>query len=80
MTYDEDRAKRLHDLLYSNESRDEMCERVVDMEDLVLGLETCGDDDADAHDCPLYDESEPYRCKKDRLMAKLGIGESDEER
>lgn len=28
-----DRARRIHDLTYSCESRTEMCERVVDMED-----------------------------------------------
>ena len=27
------REKRLHSLLYSCESRDEMCERIVDLED-----------------------------------------------
>lgn len=76
-----DHTKMLDDLMHGCvESRVEMCERIVDLEDLVRGLEMCGDDDADAHDCPLYDESEPYRCKKDRLMCKLGIGEPDEER
>lgn len=31
-------AERLHELLYSCESRDEMCERVVKMEQLVRDL------------------------------------------
>ena len=35
---DQDRQVRLHDLLYSCESRDEMCVRVVAMEDLVASL------------------------------------------
>lgn len=42
---------------------------------LVEATEVCNDDDADAHDCPLYDECEPYRCAKERLMQELGIGE-----
>lgn len=42
---------------------------------LVEGQQVCSDEEADAHDCPLYDEREPYRCAKERLMQELGIGE-----
>ena len=37
MTYTE-RAKRLHDLLYSCESMDEMCERLVKLEELCADM------------------------------------------
>ena len=40
---------------------------------LLRGQQVCDDPDADAKDCPLYDEDEPYRCKRDRLMRELGI-------
>lgn len=40
---------------------------------IIEGQQVCADDDADAKDCPLYDESEPYRCKKERLMEELGL-------
>ena len=43
---------------------------------LLKGQQVCADDEADARDCPLYDESEPYRCKKERLMQELGIEET----
>lgn len=42
---------------------------------LLEGQKVCSDEEADAHDCPLYDEREPYRCAKERLMQELGIGE-----
>lgn len=42
---------------------------------LLEGQQVCSDEKADAHDCPLYDEREPYRCAKERLMQELGIGE-----
>ena len=35
---DTERAKRMHDLLYSCESREEMCERVVKLEELCADL------------------------------------------
>ena len=41
---------------------------------LVRGLEVCADEYADARtDCPLYDEGEPYKCAKERVMRELGI-------
>lgn len=42
---------------------------------LIEGHKVCSDEEADAHDCPLYDGREPYRCAKERLMQELGIGE-----
>lgn len=42
---------------------------------LVDGLLYCALEDADAHDCPLYGEFEPYLCMKDKLLAELGIEE-----
>ena len=35
MTKDEERAKRVHDLLYSTDDRADLCERIVSLEDAV---------------------------------------------
>lgn len=43
------------------------------LRDLVRGFQTCTDDEADARDCPMYDEGEPYRCKRDRIIGELGL-------
>lgn len=43
------------------------------LRELVRGLLWCRIDDADAKLCPLYDEGEPYRCRKDKLLRELGI-------
>lgn len=43
------------------------------LRDLVLGMMICSDNDEEAQKCPLYDENEPYRCGKDRLMGELGL-------
>ena len=40
---------------------------------LVRGLLWCDMENADACDCPLYDENEEYRCKKERLLREVGI-------
>lgn len=43
---------------------------------LVAGMQVCEDDDADAHDCPLYDEGEPTRCaygRYSRIADELGL-------
>ena len=40
---------------------------------LVAGMQVCEDDDADAHDCPLYDEGEPTRCAYGRIADELGL-------
>lgn len=56
---------------------DENCELAAENEKLrklVSGLLYCALEDADAHDCPLYDEFEPYLCVKDKLIAELGVG------
>lgn len=43
------------------------------LQDLVRGMRICSDDSEEAQKCPLYDENEPYRCRKDRLMSELGL-------
>ena len=49
-------------------------EENAELRKLVRGLEVCADEYADARtDCPLYDEGEPYRCAKERVMRELGI-------
>lgn len=40
---------------------------------LVAGMQVCEDDDADAHDCPLYEEGEPTRCAYGRIADELGL-------
>lgn len=40
---------------------------------LVVGMQVCEDDDADAHDCPLYEEGEPTRCAYGRIADELGL-------
>lgn len=46
----------------------------VKLRDLVNGILICDSEDADAEvQCPLYDKSEPYRCKKERLIAELKL-------
>lgn len=46
---------------------------------LVSGLLYCALEDVDAHDCPLYDEFEPYLCMKDKLLFDLGIEEPSDD-
>lgn len=46
---------------------------------LVRGLIVCGDTDADARDCPLYDEDEEFRCRKERMLEDLGFEVPDVE-
>lgn len=43
------------------------------LKELVRGYEYCAIEDADAKECPLYDESEPFRCKRDRMLGELGV-------
>lgn len=42
---------------------------------LVEGMEWCKSEDADAKFCPLYDENEPFRCKKERYFKEVGLAE-----
>ena len=45
--------------------------------DLVTGMLICNSEDADAEVfCQLYDKSEPFRCKRERLMKELGLMEA----
>lgn len=43
------------------------------LRDAVLALLTCENDDMDAHDCPMYDESKPNRCKLEMILYELGF-------
>lgn len=44
------------------------------MRDLAVGLLVCDMEDADARvTCPLYDDGEPNRCRKARLLRELGL-------
>ena len=51
----------------------ETCERMANLEELALGLLHCDVDDADARDCPLYDDGEPYRCKREWYVRELRL-------
>lgn len=57
---DDERAKRIHDLTYSCESRTEMCERVVDME---AELERMCEQARKVHD----------ECERLRVLAKYTL-------
>lgn len=43
------------------------------LREMVEAMQVCEDDDADAHDCPLYDENEPTRCAYGRIADELGV-------
>lgn len=43
------------------------------LRDAVLALLTCENDDMDAHDCPMYAEDEPNRCKLEKTLYELGF-------
>ena len=76
----ENYIERLHG--HIDRLRDENCGLVDENEKLrklVSGLLYCALEDADAHDCPLYDEFEPYLCLKDKLLSDLGIEEPSDD-
>lgn len=63
-----------------------MATRIVELEEennillsLVEADRICSDDEADARECPLYDESEQYRCSKERAMRRLGLIDGDDD-
>ena len=71
--------KRLHDLMYSYESRDEMCVRVVEMESLVSDLwrtfKGCYPTDCMWH-CPRFEAGccdTDEGCKYAEKIDELGI-------
>lgn len=75
-----DRERRSDSYYFDRITRRGLCDRIVTLEEeidglrrLVAGLEHCAIEDADAKGCPLYDESEPYRCAKDRAKRELRI-------
>ena len=39
----------------------------------IAAMFVCSDDEVDARACPLYDEREPNRCAKERVMEELGL-------
>ena len=43
----------------------------------IAAMFVCTSDDADARTCPLYDEDEPNRCAKERVMEELGLRHDD---
>jgi len=43
----------------------------------IAAMFVCTSDDADARTCPLYDEGEPNRCAKERVMEELGLRHDD---
>lgn len=64
------------DNMSADELREFLSETLEDnskLRKLVEGMQWCAIEDADAKFCPLYDESEPYRCMKERLMAELDV-------
>lgn len=44
-----------------------------DLRGFIAAMFVCASDDADARTCPLYDEGEPNRCAKERVMEELGL-------
>lgn len=61
---------RLNDVLDRRKSRNDKLTL------LARGLMVCADDDADAHDCPLYSEDGPSRCMAGQLIDELGLNRS----
>ena len=57
------------------ETLSEVLENNAKLRALVEGMEWCKIDDADAKFCPLYDEDEPFRCKKERYLKEVGLAE-----
>ena len=43
-------------------------------EGMLVCYESCNEHLDARTDCPLYDDGEPFRCKKTRLLRELGIG------
>lgn len=56
-----------------DETIEALREKNMKLRALIDGDRICLSDDADAHECPLYDINEPYRCKRDRYMRELGL-------
>lgn len=56
---------------------DEMEAENNKLKELAKGLLYCLDDHLDAHDCPLYDEGEPNKCKAERLIREAGVRDED---
>ena len=57
------------------ETLSEVLEENSKLRALVEGMEWCKLEDADAKFCPLYDEDEPFRCKKERYLKEVGLAE-----
>ena len=64
----------LDEWLYEHEGDIVLGESYRKLRDLFDGMLVCEDDEADATECPLYDEDEPNRCRMGRYMSDLGIG------
>ena len=49
------------------------------LSNVVIAFLMCADDDADAHECPMYDEDAPDRCRLWETLVDLGfVGDDDE--
>jgi len=59
---------RVGQLEAENDKLRELCEG------MLVCYEPCNELLDARTDCPLYDDGEPFRCKKTRLLRELGIG------
>lgn len=69
----DDLLRRLRALRGGESRVDDVAAENAMLRDVVNAMRICDDDDADGRDCPLYDESEPYSCKMDRVLGELGL-------
>ena len=71
----------LKDVKLLSDNRDKLIEHLKaengSLKELAHGLLYCLDDGLDAHDCPLYDEGEPNKCKVERLIRETGLRDGD---
>ena len=69
---DEERKKRIHDITYSTDDREELAERIVALEELCADMNTCISHGAgwSCDDCPLHDTE---KCDFDKRMDELGV-------
>ena len=68
---DEERKKRIHDITYSTDDREELAERIVALEELCAGLYRCADAGKPCVTCPLFDGD--GGCMDEQRMDELGV-------
>ena len=66
-----EQAVRIMDVMTANARLRELCEG------MLVCYESCNEHLDTRTDCPLYDDGEPFRCKKTRLLRELGIKVGD---